>query len=1036
MPGIKVRLASDPTRLAITTGRIKNRGPFTLVQIEFGTNDRPFKRLEQLDRVPDVTEDLATFLSARKWSGAEALRRALAIEKLKGNLTDVFYSMESSRTDFFAHQFKPVLKFAESPTGRILIADEVGLGKTIEAIYLWKEVEAREHAQRLLIVCPSMLREKWRADMERLFSLEAEIVDARALKDRLDRARVAPRSTSFALIASFEAARPPRDFLDSSHPNPRAAIGRLLHAASIEDDDPLIDLVVVDEAHYMRNASTLTHRLGRLLGDAARHMALLTATPIQIGSENLFNLLRLLDPDVLEDSYQFDRMLQANAPIVNAQRSVWAVPPDLKEAAAAIEQASQNEYFSEDPVLPRLAKELHEKNDLTPARRVEIGRALETRSLIGQYMTRSRKREVIEKRVERSSQVLTISFTPRESQVYEGITQALRTRSEGLQGVSVFALIGRQRQMASSLPAALYGWNETGALADLAWEDFGELLSLDESKITLRDTPGNDAGLGRELEASDSKYTKLRDAFLTPLLINNPDEKVIIFAFYRGTLKYLQRRLEEDGFETVLIMGGQGRSPQDRQEALTKFADPRGPSILLSSEVGSEGIDLQFCRIVVNYDLPWNPMRVEQRIGRVDRLGQKAERISIVNLCVENTIEDKILMRLYHRIALFRDSIGDLEEILGEVSSDLLTELFNPNLTDAEREQKAEESILAIENMRIAQEQLESQAINMIGFSDYLMDMIKEARALGRWLSPQEMIALVDDFFRNQYPGTLLEPIDGVPNAIAVTLSPEARHTLANFVERSKSSRRSQLESVSRAVVCLFDARRTEKLPRGAELVDPMHPLVRWIEEEYAASGEHLAPPVGLEVSRELVEQPAGLYAFACEKWSLSGIRGEAVLAFRAIHIESGKRLDSLDAERLVGIAARSGKRLPYAALDDARLSQGLEALETCTKRLSEDFGERLTEFELENAHRCRQQLTSAERLAARKIDELEVRISKMERDGKQRGARLARSQVQKQKDLLEAKRRRIERGSEVDPRVDEISGGFILIGQELGGVI
>lgn len=240
------------------------------------------------------------------------------MEKIRGQLTDVFYSMESSRTDFFPHQFKPVMKFVESPTGRILIADEVGLGKTIEAIYLWREVQARERAKRLLIVCPSMLREKWRADMDRLFSLEAEIVDAKGLRDRLQKARATPDRTSFALIASFDAARPPRDFLEDSVTGPRADIARLLHEVSSGGDDPLLDLVVVDEAHYMRNANTLIYRLGLLLGDASRHLALLTATPIQIGSENLYNLMRLLDQDVVEDIQQFDAMLQANAPIVEA----------------------------------------------------------------------------------------------------------------------------------------------------------------------------------------------------------------------------------------------------------------------------------------------------------------------------------------------------------------------------------------------------------------------------------------------------------------------------------------------------------------------------------------------------------------------------------------------------------------------------------------------------------------------------------------------------------------------------------------------
>ena len=152
-----------------------------MVQVEFGPNDRKFKRDQELEAIPDQDEDVRDLLAQRKWSDAATLRRILALEKVRGELTNVFYSMESSRTDFYPHQFKPVMKFVESPTGRILIADEVGLGKTIEAIYLWKEIEARENAERLLIICPSMLRTKWRDDLQRLFGIEADIVDARNL---------------------------------------------------------------------------------------------------------------------------------------------------------------------------------------------------------------------------------------------------------------------------------------------------------------------------------------------------------------------------------------------------------------------------------------------------------------------------------------------------------------------------------------------------------------------------------------------------------------------------------------------------------------------------------------------------------------------------------------------------------------------------------------------------------------------------------------------------------------------------------------
>lgn len=1011
--------------MAITTGKVRYAGPFTMVQIEFGPNERPYKRFNQLELVPDEAEELAELLAARKWSGPDALRRALAVEKIRGQLTDVFYSMESSRTEFFPHQFKPVMKFVESPTGRVLIADEVGLGKTIEAIYLWREVEAREHAKRLLIVCPSMLREKWQADMDRLFGLEAEIVDAKSLREKLYRARAVSDRTSFALIASFEAARPPRDFLDDTTSGPRADIARLLNEISVEGDEPLLDLVVVDEAHHMRNSNTLTHRLGTLLGEASRHMALLTATPIQIGSENLFNLMRLLDQDVFEDIHQFDGMLAANAPIVEAQRAIWAIPPDPKHAARSIEAARESEYFTEDPTLPALLEELNAANDLSPSRRVEIGRMLEASSLIAPYMTRSRKREVIEKRVERTPQVLTVEFNEEERRTYQRVTDNLRGRSLGLTGVSVFALIARQRQMASSLPAALQSWDDKGILEDLAWEDFGrDFDALDESEIDL---PEIDLGLALRLEELDSKYERLRE-FLRMLIVDSPYEKIIVFAFFRGTLKYLERRLEADGFETALIMGGGSRSRSERSETLKRFADPEGPSILLSSEVGSEGIDLQFCRVVVNYDLPWNPMRVEQRIGRIDRLGQRAERISIVSFAVMSTVEDRILMRLYERIALFQQTIGDLEGILGEMSDALLERIFDPKLTDEERERIADASILALENKRIEQENLEAQAVNLIGFSDYLMNTIRDARDLGRWLSPDETIAFVDDFFKRYYPGTHLNPSAEAKNSLRIQLSTDARLALAAFAERSRASRRTRLESTTRAVLCFFDPRRTDVLPSGSELIDPMHPLLRWIDEEISTNGKGFVPPIGISVGQEETQYPKGLYSFVSHKWEMRGIRSEVILTHRTVRVDDGEVLDALDAERLIVSASRKGAKIPFARLNNEELGRAVGALETCARRLNAEFGDRVEDFELENARRCAQQCTSAQRLADRKIGDLEERARKMEAEGKPLGARLARDQIRKQQETLAGKLARIGRRRELDVGLSEVAGGFILV--------
>jgi SNF2 family DNA or RNA helicase len=169
-PGQVVRLRDNPGRRGTTTGRTKKAGSFLLVEVDFGPNEKQFKRFDLLESVEN-DEEMVDQLARGQFGGPIDLRRVLTLEKIRGDLTNVFYSMEASKTKFFAHQFRPVLKFIESPIGRILIADEVGLGKTIESVYMWKELQARQDARRLLVVCPAMLRDKWRSDLKNRFNI-------------------------------------------------------------------------------------------------------------------------------------------------------------------------------------------------------------------------------------------------------------------------------------------------------------------------------------------------------------------------------------------------------------------------------------------------------------------------------------------------------------------------------------------------------------------------------------------------------------------------------------------------------------------------------------------------------------------------------------------------------------------------------------------------------------------------------------------------------------------------------------------------
>lgn len=190
------------------------------------------------------------------------------------------------------------------------------------------------------------------------------------------------------------------------------------------------------------------------------------------------------------------------------------------------------------------------------------------------------------------------------------------------------------------------------------------------------------------------------------------EREVLIFTFFVGTAEYLAEELQRRGHRSLWIAGKVKSAPNDpaadeRGRRLFAFREDPSVHVMVSTEVGSEGLDFQFCRHVVNYDLPWNPMVVEQRIGRIDRFGQRSNVIYVHNLVVEGTVEEKILSRLYNRIGLFERSIGDLEAILGDTVRGLQRDYLNGRLTPDQADRLVDQAAIAIATRRIDSEELE-----------------------------------------------------------------------------------------------------------------------------------------------------------------------------------------------------------------------------------------------------------------------------------------------------------------------------------------
>jgi len=316
-----------------------------------GSSYRPLACLERMsDSFPGSIEER---LRAGHFGKVRDLQRLVTYEKLKGTLHEVIYSMEAAQIDFYPYQFKPVLKFINSPTERLIIADEVGLGKTIESALIWLELQARRQAQRLLVVCPKMLADKWRDELRSKFLFDARVVGFAELeRELLELKKIGP-GHAFVLIATYTGLRPPKAELQlleeppETEPasSPKTSLLRELHHWSLGYDP--FDMVIFDEAHYMRNPATTTFHLGEGLAANAGAVLCVSATPVNNSNTDLHSLLRLIDESFFETQGLFEELLEANRPAVQAGNALARTPVDTSLLESAVAGMSESRFISQ-----------------------------------------------------------------------------------------------------------------------------------------------------------------------------------------------------------------------------------------------------------------------------------------------------------------------------------------------------------------------------------------------------------------------------------------------------------------------------------------------------------------------------------------------------------------------------------------------------------------------------------------------------------------------------------------------------------------
>ena len=724
--GDVVHRVADPARRGTIQGGPRTVASSTQYLVRWGDREQGWVGAAVLVRYE--SESLG-------WVSPDDFLADLVLWKYFHGFTDVLFSIGSSDTRFLVHQFKPVLQFTRQSAHGMLIADEVGLGKTIEAALILRELMARGSLERVLVVCPANLIEKWRSELGRRFGIrlrEMRARDFREIRARFDREGDWP---GFFGVASLQGLRV-TDFEDT-----------------LVDTGVPFDLVIVDEAHHLRNPATRSFALGEALSEQADHILLLSATPLQTGHRDMQSLLRLAEPGEFRDLSlgDLDVLLEPNRHINSALVRLSRPDPDLADVAEQMRAALDTTHgsaYSANGVFMSWLRLLEDAGELTLEQTVRLRRDLQGLHTLAPYYTRTRKREV-DKTAERQAQVIRVPLTPEEQRFYDAWVRFVVAvaRARNPDAPPWLAITQRERLAASSLRAAAERIDDLVAglpiLEDYEGSDpdpvddepsRSEPLAIAEAIADLRE-------VAAALPERDSKVEQFV-ALIRELLAGRPGRKILVFMFFKSTLRILASRLREAGIGYASISGDDER--EARPGIIERFSGDPDASVLLSTEVGSEGLDFQFCDVVVTYDLPWNPMRVEQQIGRIDRFGQREPQIVVASFFAEETIDTRILERLYTRIRVFEQSIGELEPILGPEISRLQAAAFNRDLTAEQLERRANDAVQRVEQKRQELEEFDSARAELMGQGDLLTREIEDTRSSGRYVSSAETKAVLE----------------------------------------------------------------------------------------------------------------------------------------------------------------------------------------------------------------------------------------------------------------------------------------------------
>lgn len=800
--------------------------------------------------------------------------------------TSTLYSLNAARIDFVPYQFRPVLKFIRSERPRLLIADGVGVGKTIEAGLILRELQARREVRSVLVICPKALvtDRKWQLEMKR-FDERFTQLDGPTLRyclDETDIDGVWPQEHAKTIVpySLFDKTL----LLGDSSGNHRR---RLIGLQDLEPP-PRFDLVIVDEAHHIRNTETYSHKVVRFLCDNAEAVLFLTATPIQLGNHDLLVLLNVLRPDLIIDEESFRYMAAPNEHINRAIQTARGAQPGWQQKAYdAIDAAGRTEWgrsiLVNSPDYQAVRTRLG-KRSLAPEDRVEAISELQELYTFSGLINRTRRRDIGEFTT-RKPETVRVEFTEQQKALHDRLLEVqARILARLHADINVKFLMTTIRRQAAS---CLFGL--APLLEDILTRRIDELIGQEATDVYGVSDTSFVTEIESDIEAilADAKLLRGPDRKLEALrrIVSEKqgrtNDRIMLFSTFRHTLGYLMEHLQEDGYRVAVMHGG--TPDEERLRIRERFRLPRedndGLGIVLFSEVACEGLDFEFCDCIVNYDLPWNPMRIEQRIGRIDRYGQPSETVAIYNMITPGTVDAEIYDRCLFRIGVFERALGGNEEILGEISREIHSIAENLELTEQERNARLQQ--LADNKIRQIQEQerLEESQKDLFGIRLPLEQMQEEIEnASSYWLSPGAIENMVARYL-SALAGADTEHILGGGPVKTLRISQDARErVLDDFRELSPriSAMRHEWERFLRGsdphAAITFEASCARE-NRHAMFVMPLHPLAQQAAKAFDVAGSlytaFRAPDSSVE---------PGDYPFAIYEWRYRGVHEDLVL--------------------------------------------------------------------------------------------------------------------------------------------------------------